>query len=505
MDKELKELLRQGVEAARAGDKDEARRIFEQVVEEDEENIPAWLWMYRVVDDQDEKRICLTTVLRLDPDNERAQKLLDRLDARTKRAKEGEEIIPGISRRQLRIIIIGAAAFIIFICAIIMLISTSRGAQRAAEEAEATQLVRNITSTWSARFAEETAVAYELTQEANAGTATQIALVSPTPSPTNTRSVVEPPTWTPSLSPTPEFAIPTPLDFPDIPGTISGWGGRDMLSTGFLDVRTYLVNGRGAFSTVTNEPGLHVVIDPSTGGRIIYTQSFTRGAYGLFAVNTNGSQPEDLSLRWSQSESLIGSEMARYSIDGSQIVFVGRAQSTQTTEVYLLNMQNNGVARLTEDTADYTWPSLSPDGSRVAAVRNDASGANPGEDVVILPTGGRGAYISLTIDVDSFVESAPAWSPDGTQIAYAAAPSTSPNNHDIYIRPSDGEGVPTKLEGDGFGSDNLYPVFSPDGRYLAFSSNRTGSYDIYIYEFLTGLTWQLTNTTEEDYPGGWAN
>ncbi len=47
--------------------------------------------------------------------------------------------------------------------------------------------------------------------------------------------------------------------------------------------------------------------------------------------------------------------------------------------------------------------------------------------------------------------------------------------------------------------------FSPDGRYLAFASDRSGNYDIYIYEFMTGQTWQLTDTEEEDYPGGWAN
>src|SRR5690606_14838650 len=96
----------------------------------------------------------------------------------------------------------------------------------------------------------------------------------------------------------------------------------------------------------------------------------------------------------------------------------------------------------------------------------------------------------------------PRWSPDGLQIAYAAAPANDPNNNDIVIINSDGSGTP--LVPVRSPANDIFPVYSPDGRFLAFASNRTNAYDIFIYEFATGNMWQLTNSPEEDYPGGWS-
>ncbi|RMG83045.1 MAG: hypothetical protein D6712_13730 [Chloroflexi bacterium] len=103
------------------------------------------------------------------------------------------------------------------------------------------------------------------------------------------------------------------------------------------------------------------------------------------------------------------------------------------------------------------------------------------------------------------IEEAPVWSPDGLQIAYAAAQSNNPNQFDIYVRLADGTGTPTKITSEASGSDNRFPVFSPDGRYLAFASNRNGNYEIYIYEFATGQVWQVTDNLEDDFPYAWVN
>ena len=124
MDDDIKKMLQQGVDKAREGDKDGARKIFEQVLEKDDENTTAWLWLYRVVDDINEKRICLTTVLQLDPNNDRAQRLLVQLDARSSRAKAQSEIIPGVTRSQLRLIILVGVVVVIVVCALVFLHTT---------------------------------------------------------------------------------------------------------------------------------------------------------------------------------------------------------------------------------------------------------------------------------------------------------------------------------------------------------------------------------------------
>jgi tetratricopeptide (TPR) repeat protein len=56
-----------------------ARDLLQKVVSLDPLNIPAWLWLSTVVDDLDDKQVCLDNVLYLDPTNKPAQVGLVRL------------------------------------------------------------------------------------------------------------------------------------------------------------------------------------------------------------------------------------------------------------------------------------------------------------------------------------------------------------------------------------------------------------------------------------------
>ena len=75
------DLLQQGIALAKAGQREEARNILMQVVELDEQNESAWLWLSGVVDSDDDKAVALENVLALNPNNEwakRGLKLLGR-------------------------------------------------------------------------------------------------------------------------------------------------------------------------------------------------------------------------------------------------------------------------------------------------------------------------------------------------------------------------------------------------------------------------------------------
>jgi tetratricopeptide (TPR) repeat protein len=69
VDTELDRLLRQGIAAARAGEKGQARDLLLQVIARDEEVEAAWLWLSGVVDEPEERQICLENVLTLNPHN----------------------------------------------------------------------------------------------------------------------------------------------------------------------------------------------------------------------------------------------------------------------------------------------------------------------------------------------------------------------------------------------------------------------------------------------------
>ena len=104
---DIAELLRKGIEAAREGNKRQARELFEQVVELDEKNEKGWFWLASVVDTDDERRICLSNVLHINPNNERAKRALDALQAKAKEQKapsREEEVVAGVTRRQMTLI-----------------------------------------------------------------------------------------------------------------------------------------------------------------------------------------------------------------------------------------------------------------------------------------------------------------------------------------------------------------------------------------------------------------
>jgi len=79
---ETNELLKQGIAALNAGRKAEARRLLMQVVQQDERNEMAWLWLSGAVDTDEDRRVCLENVLAINPNNKTAKRGLASLIAR---------------------------------------------------------------------------------------------------------------------------------------------------------------------------------------------------------------------------------------------------------------------------------------------------------------------------------------------------------------------------------------------------------------------------------------
>jgi twitching motility two-component system response regulator PilG len=84
-------LLRDGVKTARAGNREQARDLFEQVIEREPHNETAWLWLAGVTEEPKAAVSCLERVLNLNPNNERARTGLQstRLQAGIAEAKAG--------------------------------------------------------------------------------------------------------------------------------------------------------------------------------------------------------------------------------------------------------------------------------------------------------------------------------------------------------------------------------------------------------------------------------
>ena len=67
-------LLQQGIALAKAGRHEEARELLLQVIDQDERNETAWLWISGVVDNDEDRGIALENVLLINPNNEWAKR-----------------------------------------------------------------------------------------------------------------------------------------------------------------------------------------------------------------------------------------------------------------------------------------------------------------------------------------------------------------------------------------------------------------------------------------------
>lgn len=77
----MDDLLQQGVTAFKAGNRDEAKKIFMEVVKQSPDSETAWAWMYQASGNDKERIDCLKQILRINPESKKASELLNKLIA----------------------------------------------------------------------------------------------------------------------------------------------------------------------------------------------------------------------------------------------------------------------------------------------------------------------------------------------------------------------------------------------------------------------------------------
>ena len=73
------DLLTQGIAALNEGRKAQARSLLMRVVQQDERNEMAWLWLSGAVDTDEDRRTCLENALAINPNNASAQRGIEAL------------------------------------------------------------------------------------------------------------------------------------------------------------------------------------------------------------------------------------------------------------------------------------------------------------------------------------------------------------------------------------------------------------------------------------------
>jgi TolB protein len=138
-------------------------------------------------------------------------------------------------------------------------------------------------------------------------------------------------------------------------------------------------------------------------------------------------------------------------------------------DIYLVQSDGTSKRNVTNNPAADDEPAWSPDGSQLAFVSD--RGGDP--DIYVMNADGSNPHVLAKLPG---TQSAPTWSPDGQSIAFIA--STADGFLDIYKMDADGANV-VRLTDDP--ALDTAPVWSPDSQYIAFGSDRAnGESEIFV-------------------------
>lgn len=156
-----------------------------------------------------------------------------------------------------------------------------------------------------------------------------------------------------------------------------------------------------------------------------------------------------------------------------KIVFSSGNRSMHTT---LVIFDGSPTSRRTiSSNVDYSDPSWSPDGRKIALTRSGIRAEGSYRELATIGEDGSGLYI-LT-NTSTYAEVNPSWSPTGSMLTYYSVTNSGMIVERIN---ADGTGYRALTPDDGI--RNFDPSWSPDGRTIAFASNRGGAYGIYLMD-----------------------
>jgi Tol biopolymer transport system component len=179
------------------------------------------------------------------------------------------------------------------------------------------------------------------------------------------------------------------------------------------------------------------------GGRLAYsTNADPLESAVIYTVDADGGALRTVAEEWQNGGD------PRWSPDGTRIAFTsyGTRYDPRPPEIWVIDADGSNGQRLVEGAADPSWSpdsqSLVFDGGQLALMNSDGSG----QRAIISPSG------------TPLTGSRPAWSPDGTRLAYVAREGhvhlVSPDGTaDVDLTPA--------------GVDDSSPAWSPDSRRLA--------------------------------------
>ena len=223
---------------------------------------------------------------------------------------------------------------------------------------------------------------------------------------------------------------------------------------------------------------------PGTNGKIVF-QSDDGDNSEIWIMNADGSDETRLTLGTHDFE-------PSWSPDGQRIAFHSFRDS-EAAEIYVMNADGSNPTRLTDNQANDSDVSWSPDGSLI--FKSDRSG-----DYEIYTMTSTGTNVEALTN-NSSNESEASWSPDGTRIAFETDRDDGAES-EIYVMNATGGGQ-TRLTN---GGQEYDPEWSPSGDRIVFHSERDEDGELHLFVIDPDGTDEarLTNGTWKDSSVAWS-
>ena len=212
-------------------------------------------------------------------------------------------------------------------------------------------------------------------------------------------------------------------------------------------------------------------------GKIVFTSDRHYKGLSIWTMNPDGSSPTRLTDDKSRTEKLpsfspVYDGNPVWSPDGTKIAFV--SNTDYLFSLYVMNADGSNAQLVTNKVLDVGEPAWSPDGRKIAfsaGVRGSIGMSKPSVDIYVINVDGSGL---AKLTRDSGVNGSPTWSPDGKQIAFSSNRDVD-GKAKIWVMDADGSDqriLPNSQNTTSTGFSGGQPAWSPDGTKILFIGYR---------------------------------
>jgi TolB protein len=174
-------------------------------------------------------------------------------------------------------------------------------------------------------------------------------------------------------------------------------------------------------------------------------------------------------------------------------------QAGGVADIFTVDVDSGRVRNVSDTALEWeSAPAWSPDGKQIAALWSEfpnAAAAVAGIAIMrddgghVAEFGRRGVWLG-----------SPSWSPDGRRLALLRHPVARGHGLAIFVLDMDGDELHRLTEA----LNDRWPSWSPDGREIAFTTYRDGDSEIYSITTASKVARRVTHRPGSDYEAAWS-